>query len=335
MTRRQIVADALNHKDTPVVPFSVGFTIPMREKMIAYLRDPDFESKIKGCMHMWEYAGWPEEMPDRPGYFKDDFGVIFNRSGIDKDIGVLENYVIPRPETALIPEFWLDEERLRANLQHCVDTAEDMFRVAGIGFSYFERAWTLTGFENAFGYMAEAPDFFTALLDRICEFNIRIIDIIAEYPFDAVLFGDDWGQQKGLLMGPPHWRKFFKPGLSRMYERAHSHNMFVLQHSCGDISSIYEDLIEIGLNCHQTFQPEIYDIEAVKSEFGSRLSFWGGISTQRLLPFADAQEVRREIRHIMDVMSRGGGFIAAPTHSVPFDVPPENIVAMLEVLQNQ
>jgi uroporphyrinogen decarboxylase len=335
MNKRQIVIDILNHKDTSVVPFSILFTIPMREKMIDYLGDPYFESKINSFMHGWEYLGWPEELPDKPGYFKDDFGVVFNRSGADKDIGVIESFVIPQPEIALIPEFWLNEERLRSDLQSCIESSEGQFCFAGIGLSFFERAWTLTGFENALGYMAEAPDFFAALLNKICEFNLQIIDIIAEYSFDAVFFGDDWGQQKGLLMGPKHWRNLIKPGLARMYERVHSHNMFTLHHSCGDIAEIYEELIEIGLDCHQTFQPEIYDIEAIKSEFGARLSFWGGISTQRLLPYATPEEVKSEARHIMGIMSRGGGFIVAPTHSVPFDVPPENIIALLEVFQNQ
>ena len=82
-------------------------------------------------------------------------------------------------------------------------------------------------------------------------------------------------------------------------------------------------------------QPEFYDIEHVKREFGNDLSFWGGISTQRLLPYGTPDEVRRETARIMRVMGKGGGYIAAPTHAVPGDVPPENILAMFDVFQNQ
>jgi len=335
MTRRETVLSALNHKDTPVVPYDVDFTISEREKMIEYLGDPDFESGIGGFAFGCEYNGWPAELPDKPGYFKDEFGVIWNRSGVDKDIGVIEDFVIPEPDISLIPKFVLDEARYRRDLEQIVENAGDRFTFGGIGFSLFERMWSLTGMENALVYMIKNPEFVNTLLDWICEINLRIIDITGEYPLDGMRFGDDWGQQKGLIMGPPHWRKFLKPQLARMYERVHSQNRYVIQHSCGDISSIYEDLIEIGLDCHNTFQPEIYDIKRIKADIGNRMSFWGGVSTQQLLPFATPEVVESETRRIMSIMSKGGGFIVSPTHSVPYDVPAENVLAMLRVFQNQ
>ena len=136
-------------------------------------------------------------------------------------------------------------------------------------------------------------------------------------------------------MGPKYWREYIKPRVSRMYEHAHKNGKYVIQHSCGDIHELFPDLIEIGLNCYQTFQPEIYDIVKVKSEFGKDLTFWGGISTQQLLPNATAEEVRQETTRIMKIMGKGGGYIAAPTHAVPNDVPPENILAMFDVFMNQ
>jgi uroporphyrinogen decarboxylase len=156
-----------------------------------------------------------------------------------------------------------------------------------------------------------------------------------QWDIDGMLFGDDWGMQHGLIMGPRMWRKFLKPCLKRMYGRVKSAGKFVLQHSCGDISEVYPDLAEIGLDAHQTFQPEIYDIAEIKRQYAGKLSFWGGISTQRLLPFATPDEVRSETARIIGVMGQGGGFIAAPTHAVPPDVPPENILAMADVFQHQ
>jgi uroporphyrinogen decarboxylase len=123
--------------------------------------------------------------------------------------------------------------------------------------------------------------------------------------------------------------------MAKMYERIKSKGLIVAQHSCGDIHEIFPDLIEIGLDVYQTFQPEIYDIKKVKKEYGRDLSFWGGISTQRLLPFAPVEEIKRVTRETMDILGESGGYIAAPTHAVPGDVPPQNIVAMIEVFQNQ
>jgi len=199
----------------------------------------------------------------------------------------------------------------------------------------FERAWSLCGMENVLMNMIDEPDFTNDLLDTICEYNLKIIDIANEYPFDGFYFGDDWGQQKGLIMGPVFWREYIKPRMKRMYERAKKNGKYIIQHSCGDIHELFPDLIDIGLDCYQTFQPEIYDIEKIKNNYGNDLTFWGGISTQRLLPYATTEEVKRETIRIMRIMGKNGGYIAAPTHAVPSDVPPENILAMLEVFMNQ
>ncbi len=109
----------------------------------------------------------------------------------------------------------------------------------------------------------------------------------------------------------------------------------MLQHSCGDIHELMPDLIEIGLDVYQTFQPEIYDVKAVKREFGNDLTFWGGISTQRVLPWVSPEEVKRVAREMIATDGVGGGYIAAPTHAIPGDVPPENIVALIEAFQDQ
>ena len=166
-------------------------------------------------------------------------------------------------------------------------------------------------------------------------YNLKLIAIVNEYPLDAVYFGDDWGQQRGTLMGPANWRTFIKPRLARMYEAARIGGKVVIQHSCGDISALFPDLIEIGLDCYQTFQPEIYDQAWFKREFGRDLSVWGGISTQQLLPRSTPDQIRAETSRVMRVMSAGGGYIAAPTHAVTHDIRYDQIMAMLDVFLNQ
>ena len=120
-----------------------------------------------------------------------------------------------------------------------------------------------------------------------------------------------------------------------MYERAKRGGKFVSQHCCGDIIELFGDLIDIGLDVYQTFQPEIYDVPKVKREFGRDLTFWGGISTQRALPFLTPDQIKQVTRDMISTMRPGGGYIAAPTHAIPGDVPPENIVAMVEAMQAQ
>lgn len=335
MTRRETVIAALRHKETETVPFHAEFTLQEYEKMVNYTGDRDFYEKYGGYLHYMQYWGYPTERADRKQYFTDDFGVTWNRSGADKDIGVVDEPVIFEPDMSLYPAPFFNERRLREECERLLATKEDKFCFAGIGFSLFERLWSYVGMENALVYMLTEKEFVHELLDKICEFDLKVIDLFNEYPFDGIYFGDDWGQQKGMIMGAPLWREFIKPRLKKMYERAKTNGKFVLQHSCGDIQDVFEDLIEIGLDCYQTFQPEIYNIAQIKEKFGSRLCFWGGISTQADLPSASPERLRLIIRNTVEIMRKGGGYILAPTHAIPQDVPPENVIAMLEEFRDQ
>ena len=220
-------------------------------------------------------------------------------------------------------------------MENVIAERGDRFTMAGFGFSMFERAWTLMGMENVLIYMIECPEALEKFLDRLCDFFLSLVDIALEYDIDAVHFGDDWGQQNRLIMGPAHWRRFIKPRMARLYARVKSKGKYVSQHSCGDCREIFPDLVEIGLDCYQTFQPEIYPVAEIKKMYGDRLSFWGGVSTQRCLSRYSPSGVQEEIVRIIKTVGKNGGLIIAPTHSVPQDVSVENILAMAEVFQNQ
>ena len=334
MTRREAVVRALRHEETDVVPYHIEFTGQEYEKVVRAAGDPDYAENCGGYLHYMQYWGYPTERPDKPLHFTDDFGVTWNRSGADRDIGVIDHPVVDEPDLSLYPEPYLNEARIREECERLLATRGDRFCFAGIGFSMFERLWSYTGMENALAWMIEEPEFVHGMLDRILAFNLRVLDIFNDYPFDAVYFGDDWGQQRGMIMGPVLWREFLKPRMAVLYSRAKVGGKFVIQHSCGDIHEIFPDLIEIGLDCYQTVQPEIYPLREIKAEYGDRLAFWGGISTQKDLPSKSPEEVRRIVAETRDIMRPGGGYILAPTHAVPQDVPPENVFAMVEEFRN-
>lgn len=335
MTRRELVIEALEHRETPVLPYHMEFTEQALEQLIAYTGDPHIEEKIGSCLYYWQYWGWPTEIPGRPGWFRDDFGVEWDRNGADKDIGLPQENVIEDLEDCSYEFPLLDEARLRAQYQYMMEHKGDRFCMAGFGFVMFERLWSLMGMENALASMVACPDELDAFLDRICDYFCHLIDIALEYDFDGIYFGDDWGQQKGLIMGPGHWRHFIKPRMARMYAKVKAAGKYVMQHSCGDCNEILPDLIEIGLDCYQTFQPEVYDIEKVKALYGDKLAFWGGVSTQRCLPYATPEGVKEEALCVAGILRKNGGYIWAPTHAIAFDVPPENIMALAEVFHQQ
>ena len=136
-------------------------------------------------------------------------------------------------------------------------------------------------------------------------------------------------------MGYPLWERFIRPRIRREYDYVHQKGKIVSQHSCGDCRQVFPDLADAGLDIYNTFQPEVYDIEYFKREFGRQITFFGGISTQTLLPFATPEKVRGEARRIRDILSRDGGYIMAPTHAMPADIPPENVMAFLDVCRDQ
>jgi uroporphyrinogen decarboxylase len=337
MNRRDIVYAALNHEETKPVPYHIEFTGESLKKMVLATGKTaaEVEESAGSYLHYIQYWGWPTELPDMPGYFRDEFGVVWNRNGPEKDIGWAEEPLITDIETGdyRFPE--PDIPRLRRDIEGLLAGRGDRFTFMGFGFCMFERAWSLMGMENVLATMVTSPEALEELFDSICDFFIRLVDVALEYDLDGIYFGDDWGQQRGLIMGLTHWRRFIKPRMARLYARVKSGGKFVIQHSCGDCGEILPELIEIGLDCYQTFQPEIYDIAGVKRKYGDRLGFWGAVSTQQVLPTFTPEQVQKEIVRVGNILRPGGGFILAPTHALPSDIPVENIQAMLEVFQNQ
>jgi len=334
VTAKERVHIALRHEQPDKCPWHLDFTQVAHEKMVAYTGDPDFAAKIGNHLHFVRPVrpdAWQEIAPD---FWRDQFGVVWNRT-IDKDIGNPDALIFP--EADLGDYRWPDpDDPLRwAHVAGEIEANRDKFVVIAIDFSLFERAWTMRGMENLFLDMIEHPQFVEDLLDAILEFNLGIIRNAARYPADAIYFGDDWGQQQGMLMGPVLWRRFLKPRLKRQYEAVHEIGKKVFIHSCGKVIEVFPDLIEIGVDCFNPFQPEVIDVYAAKREFGDRLSFFGGVSTQRLLPYGTPAEVKAEARRLMREIGRDGGYIIAPAHSIPKDAPPENMMALIEAVNEQ
>ncbi|MCE5200147.1 MAG: uroporphyrinogen decarboxylase family protein [Armatimonadota bacterium] len=334
MTPRERVYRALQFQDTDIVPYQVNFTSTARAKLGEFYGNADFEPSIGNHLAILSLrrAGiWTEIAP---GHLRDQWGVIWNRT-VDKDIGVVENRVLPEPK---FDGYSFPDPRqtgASGKYDEFIQHYPDRFRVITIGFSLFERAWSLRGMDNILVDMIESPEFVHELLDRIVEHNLWHIDDILKHDVDCILFGDDWGQQSGLIMGPVLWREFIKPRVAKMYERVKQGGKFVAIHSCGDIKAILPDLVEIGLNVFNPFQPEVLDVVETKNSYHGKLSFYGGISVQHLLPHGTPDEVRRETKRLLDALGKGGGYIASPSHEIPSDVPAENMAAMIEVLKSQ
>jgi len=199
---------------------------------------------------------------------------------------------------------------------------------------YFERAWSLRGMENLLMDMCLEEKKTEALFAKILDHHLELLDIVLDYDYEGVYFGDDWGQQRGLIMGPKYWRKYIKPGITKMFEKVKSKGKFIILHSCGDNRAILPDLVDMGMDVYNTIQPEIYDLKVLKKEYGRHLTFYGGISTQQFLPKASVLECKKMAYYMLDVFGKEGGFIFAPSHAVTPDIPSQNILSMVDVVKN-
>jgi uroporphyrinogen decarboxylase len=140
--------------------------------------------------------------------------------------------------------------------------------------------------------------------------------------------------QTGLIMGEDAWRHYIKPRLKRLFEPLRSAGKCVYMHSCGKVQSIFDDLVEVGLDLFNPFQPEVMDVFGLLPAYHGRLAFNGGMGVQSTLPHGTPDEVREMTQRLIDA-GRTGGFIFSPSHTITDDTPPENIIAMMEVLKAQ
>lgn len=335
MNNRERVLTALNHRQPDKVPYDIRFTQKAHAKMAQYYGDPEFDSKLGNCF-TW-FRPYPRNVRYRlvgPDIWQDEFGVRWNRT-IDKDIGVPCNQLVT-PQN--INEFqWPDpNDPTRYDfIKEAVKKAGDGATLVSLGFALFERAWTLAGMENLLIYMLTDKHFVNLLLDKILEYNLGIIEHACSLDIDIIRLGDDWGHQRGLIMGIDLWREFIKPRIKEMYQLAKSKGKYVMIHCCGKVDDLFPDLIECGLDIFNPFQPEVMDVFQMKRLYGERLCFYGGISTQRTLPYGTVAEVKDEVKRLIEVVGENGGYIASPAHDIPADAKAENIAAMIEVLQNQ
>ena len=124
--------------------------------------------------------------------------------------------------------------------------------------------------------MVEAPEFVEALLDRILDWNMAVLGEMLKHPFDGVLFGDDWGQQRGLMFGAKRWRQLIKPRVAEMYRTVAAAGRAVCIHCCGKVQELFPELIEVGVQVFNPFQPEVMDLREMKARYGDALTFYGG-----------------------------------------------------------
>jgi uroporphyrinogen decarboxylase len=227
---------------------------------------------------------------------------------------------------------WFDFSHLRAECAAWADYAI----IGGPWVVVFTDATELVGMEEFFLKMHTHPEVMAAVIAKVAdfywEFAMRFFETAGDL-LDIFFFGDDFGTQESLLISPAQWRTFCAPSLRRFTQLGHQAGLQVMFHSCGAVRPILDDLIDIGIDALNPVQARAkgMDLAELKSAYGDRLTFHGGIDHQDVLPHGAAAAVRAEVRRVLDIMMPGGGYCLAASHDLLLDeFPPDNIVAMYD-----
>ena len=332
MIKREVIKMALDGKKPPYVPWSFEFSKKALEKLEKHYNTKEIDNVLhKHFLELGSSVGFFNDVGN--DCYQDVFGVVWDRS-IEPDVGTPKGAVLTGPTLKGYNFPDPHDNRFFADIEPKIKKNPDSFRIFYLGFSLYERAWALRGMENLLMDFLLNPGFVHELMTAITDYNIAQVKKALTYDIDAVYLGDDWGQQHGLIFGKKTWMEFIYPQLKRIYGEVRKAGKYVFIHSCGDVDELFDDLIGIGLNCFNPFQPEVMDIKKVFAKYRGRLSFYGGLSTQRTLPYATAEVVRKESRELLK-MGREGSYIFAPSQWAGGDVPLENMLAFIDEALNQ
>lgn len=229
----------------------------------------------------------------------------------------------------------LEEKRWEA-----VRRESDAAHAHGLASAYFavqvfEPAWYLRGLDNLLSDMLTDEEMADACLSGMTEMQSAVAAKAASCGVDMIVFGDDVGTQRALMMSLETWRRWVKPATAATIAAAKRVNpdILAMYHSDGVIDDIIPELIEIGADILNPVQPECMDAIKLKEEYGDRLSFWGTIGTQTTMPFGTTQDVEDTVRRMIETVGKGGGLCVAPTHLIEPEVPLENIEAFIAAVK--
>lgn len=227
------------------------------------------------------------------------------------------------------------------NYEECIKKAKyikekyGVYIVSLIFGSHWEKAYFTRGIENFLADIAGSPEFAQELLDFIIANNMSMLpNTLASDCYDGILLGSDWGTQNDLIMSPETWRAMIKQGEKVQYDLIKESNKHVFVHSCGNICRIMNDMVELGVDVLNPVQPECMNLRELKNNYGDKLTFWGGISTQKTLPYGTPEEVRKETQETIKLMSENGGYITCSSQEIQLDVPYENLKALIETAKS-
>ena len=372
LTSRERVLRTLNHQEPDRVPFNLSLTVDIYYRLRQYLGLPPDQNKSIGlwtevaptldlldAMQVdFCYVGlkpplnWkaPQTMD---GLRYDEWGI--GRARVERTDGSFYYEMVKQPlANATLEQIesypWPDPydpgrvEGLRAKVLD-IRRQTDKAIMAKFSNSIWEQSWWLYGMQAWMIDLIEKPHIVSAIMDKVCDVAMGMMEVGMNAVGDLVdivrLSGEDLGTQLAPMISPKLFQELVRPRFARLWNLARKKlqeknpSGKLMLHSCGNVRPFIPTWIEMGLDILDPIQPRARGMEpeGLKRDFGDRLVFHGGLDIQHTLPFGTPQDVAAEVKRYMSILAPGGGYIVAPAHNVQSDVPPANLVAIRDAIQ--
>ncbi len=351
MNSRDRFFKAVNHEQTDRPPIFMTLTPQMAQKLSDALKLP-YEEPLDSLlstrishMDLLTHLGndcvgiagcAPTSSPTvelSKGRFRNEWGMVFEETGLYNEFA---EFPLAHAETADHIKNYPWPDPMAAGRFDPAQTTINKYKkdyavVADLETAFFETSWYLVGMEKFLMDLTIEEDYVYPLLDKVMHINTEIGKELIRRGADMLWAGDDFGTQHSMLIDPDTWRRVFKPRIKTMFEefRKVKSDIKLAWHSCGAVTPIVPDFIEIGLDILNPIQPLAAGMEpkALKKEFGKDLTFFGGIDIQDLMPNGSPQQIKDEVKRRIEILSKNGGYIIAPAHNVQADTSVENVLA--------
>ena len=336
MTKREKVKAVIEGKILDAPPYYIDLTVFGKQKMADYYGiKPEQVQEVTGnhllYLNFTESDGFVPELIGE-NLYNDEFGVTWDNGKTREigDWGLVENpvknmeigdYIFP---TGKGSGRFVQAAKMAAENPDCFS----LLQMTGV----FDTAWHVTGIQDMLMAMSLDSGFADKMLDLSLEYNLNIIEQVPDN-IEGIRFLEDWGDQRCLMMGMDYWRRYLKPRLKIMYEAARKKGKAVFIHSCGNVTDVFPDLIELGVDVADPIQPEVMDLEFIKREYGQDIVLFGGIGSQSTIPLGTTDMIINECYERLALLSKGGKYIMGPSGAIPNDTPVENIAALIEFCQ--
>lgn len=294
----------------------------------------DVFNKITDIGDRWEYHdewGFTHNFPKENGHW---FSLVKHPiESVSPDVFEISDYSWPDPT---------DQERIKGLREKALmfRNQDKLVMLKGLCAGIFEMQQRFRGMSNALVDPFLYPEFSDRLIGKLADLKIEfwemalgelsdVVDVVAE--------ADDYGTQESQLIDPEQFRQFYKPHIARIIAalRKSAPKAKIMFHSCGNVRPIIPDFIEMGIDIINPVHINAAGMEPyqLKKDFGKDIVFWGGgVDTQKILASGSVDDVRDDVSRNIDALAPGGGFVFAAVHNIQSEVPPENIMAMIETL---